>query len=128
MNKQKEENNPRCLQCGSTIEYGRNDKVFCSTTCKNAYHNQQSHDARQIRSRIFHGLNDNRDILKRLLRAKLTTISISEAAIMGFNPAFFTGLTRYRGRQIYHCFEYSYWLTSTHIRCIKVDIPPKEED
>lgn len=80
----------KCLKCGTAI-YGRPDKKFCSLECKNAYHNNEVSKHRRARSHTFRVLNNNYEILDRLEKNKIRTISIDRIRELGFDENYSTG-------------------------------------
>lgn len=102
-----------CLECGQPIHYGRTDKKFCSETCKNKYHNEQTNQYLKMHSKIIHILDKNHRILAHCLSNGLTSVSLGDAIQWGFNPDFVTGVDRARLRTEYRCFDIIYLKSDT---------------
>ena len=117
-----EEGIPRCLQCGTVIDYGgRLGKKFCSSGCKNRYHNYRRSRRRDIAQRSIMGaLEKNYDVLDKLLSMEVKSMDRITLAYMGFDPAYVTAYYRIGRRNIYTCFDISYELTPTRIRKIRL--------
>lgn len=58
----------RCLECGEEIDYGRINKKFCCTKCKNDFHNKRLQHAHAVKARVQNVLEKNYAILERLLK------------------------------------------------------------
>lgn len=105
-----------CLECGEPITYsGRSDKKFCSCGCRNSYHNKTHHNDRAIKRRITASLERNHEVLKRLLRMGVTSMSLPDLSQMGFNPEYITSFSRKGGRTECRCYDFKYFLTPTRI-------------
>lgn len=112
-----ENNEARCPQCGKLLVYGRVDRRFCSVTCKNLWHNRLRYPAREKEiKRVLRILNNNRDVLDRLLRVGITQLDRVSLEHMGFNVNYFTSMYRYRKHYVYTCLDTRYVLTPTRIR------------
>lgn len=105
----------RCLQCGKEFS-GRPDKVFCSTECKNRWHNIQGAGERRLRSRILTAIAGNYRILRNLAEAGHTRADMMLLQGLGFKPAYVTGHRRLRGsHDEYWCYDISYYKTETRL-------------
>lgn len=114
-----ENNDARCPQCGKLLEYGRVDRRFCSVTCKNLWHNRLRYPAHEKEiKRVLRILNNNRDVLDRLLRVGITQLDRVSLEHMGFNVNYFTSMYRYRKHYVYTCLDIRYVLTPTRIKNI----------
>lgn len=104
-----------CLQCGKEV-YGRQDKKFCSERCKNTFHNQAISLTRRMKAETLAAISDNYDILNKLEKEKIRSISIGRIKEMGFNETVSTG---HRGGMFNHqeeyCFDIAYYRTSQKI-------------
>jgi len=105
----------RCLECGDEITGGRSDKKFCSDKCRNAYHNAESHRTRAIHNRIIGYINKNYQILSTLSRLGIDQIPLSELAMSGFNPSYFTSCQKIKSHRVFFCYEIKYSLSDTKI-------------
>lgn len=106
---------PLCLECGGRIEYGRKDRKFCCPECKNAYHNRQHHYRRSVQLYISGALERNYDILNRLLKADITSVSLGDIAQMGFNMEYMTSFHKAGVHTEYRCFDIRYFCSPTKV-------------
>lgn len=104
-----------CLECGNAIEYGRQDKKFCSSKCRNDYHNHKGHDQRAYHARVTGILNRNYKILRSLVEAGETSAELGDLVQWGFNPEFMTYNRKSVGRNECHCFEIKYYMSPSKI-------------
>ena len=112
-----ENNDVRCPQCGKLLEYGRVDRRFCSVACKNLWHNRLRYPAREKEiKRVLRILNNNRDVLDKLLKLDITNLDRVSLEHLGFNVNYFTSMYRYRNYFVYTCLDIRYELTPTRIR------------
>jgi hypothetical protein len=104
-----------CLECGGAV-YGRKDKHFCSTSCKNRYHNRLQRQQKDIRLTTVTALSRNYEILEALLKEKITTMSLADLTRIGFKPEYVTGHRKglYRHEE-YACFDIRYYRSSTKV-------------
>ena len=104
-----------CLECGSGI-YGRTDKKFCSSVCKNSYYNRQYRDIKRLKRRIVETLHSNYSILDSILKLGTTTIGLEDLHLMGFDSSCMSGHAKGRnGHEEYFCFDISYFMSATKI-------------
>lgn len=104
-----------CLKCGTVI-YGRADKKFCSPACKNAYHNDSVSGHRRARNKAIRTLNVNYDILDKLMKNEIRSISIERIRDLGFDENYSTGHRIGRTRhEEESCFDITYCRTETKI-------------
>ena len=113
--KTRNETGTACLECGTPV-YGRKDKHFCCTSCKNRYHNREQRQQKDVRLTTMTALSRNYEILEALLKEKVTSMSLSDLAQMGFRPEYVTGHRKglYRHEE-YACFDIRYYRSSTKI-------------
>lgn len=107
-----------CLECGKEL-YGRTDKKFCNTSCKNRYHNRTTEDKRKMVQRMMTDLSSNYAILERLLNTGIKVVSLCDAEAMGFRTSIITGFSRTRGHNEFRCFDIRYCQSPTRIFNIK---------
>ena len=107
--------NAVCLECGDAIVYGRLDKKFCSTACKNRYHNRTSHDRRSVHLRVMNILDRNYSILDSLLDMNTTSIRLNDISLMGFNKEFMTSCRKAGSHMECCCFDIKYCCTAARI-------------
>lgn len=109
----------RCLQCGNLLTYGRVDRVFCSLTCKNRYHNRhRGPDRNKEIKKVFRILENNRDLLEKLLKMGLRNVDRLTLLHLGYNINYFTSLQKLRHRWVYTCLDIRYELTPTRVKNI----------
>lgn len=104
-----------CLECGAALPYGRQDRKFCCSKCKNDYNNRRVRVSRATHRRVQGALEKNYELLARLCRARISSLMLSEAIMLGFNPEYATGHRRIGGREEYSCFEIKYCLSANRI-------------
>jgi hypothetical protein len=118
----------RCICCGKPLlSYGRADRKYCGSACKNRYNNQHRPSPRQERVRIIRILDTNREILHKLLKLGITSIDRVSLSHLGFNPEFATTCHRTGTRQIYSCFDMTYEQTPTRIWRIRQTVLDDED-
>jgi len=120
----------RCLECGDKIEYGRSDKKFCCSRCKNKYNNERFRVSRSICGRIQTALNSNHEILERLLSLDIDSIPITELSMMGYRSDLFTSFHRAGTHAEYGCFDIRFFMSATRIyklhRVSSMMMPPRD--
>jgi len=79
------ENIAHCLQCGKEI-YGRKDKKFCDSGCKNAFHNMEGERRRKYMKQMDEAVHLNYMILDESLRNGDTSLSLERLTNFGFRP------------------------------------------
>ena len=104
-----------CLECGSEIEYGRSDRKFCSDRCKNLYHNREHHYRRSVQLHVLGALEKNYEILNRLLKAGIRSISIGDLSQLGYNKEFMTSYHKVGGHDEYRCYDIKYYCSASRI-------------
>lgn len=110
----------RCPQCGRVFDYGRVDRRFCSITCKNLWHNRQRYPSKEKEvRRVLRVLDNNRDVLEKLMKMGVNSIDRLTVIHLGFNMNYFTSLERVRHRWVYTCLDISYELTPTRIKNLR---------
>ena len=118
----------RCLCCGKPLlSYGRADRKYCGSACKNRYNNQHRPSPGQERLRIIRILDTNRDILHKLLKLGITSIDRVSMSHLGFNPEYATTCHRTGTRLIYSCFDITYEQTPTRIWRIRQTVLDDED-
>lgn len=105
----------RCLECGEKILYGRGDKLFCSTECKNRYHYRRTKVIRTVRHRTERYLEKNHTILSGLIDEGLTEMDLSDLLRLGFRPEFATFFKKGKKYVELACFEIRYKLSESRI-------------
>jgi len=108
-----------CLFCGEPIPEGRPDKKFCSSVCKNRWHNRKNSSPRdKVQVRIIRILERNYDILDRLVNLGIKQLDILILINMGFNVNYGTSYRKSGIHDRYACFDISYELTPSRIKKI----------
>lgn len=101
--------------CDLTIK-GRADKVFCSSTCKNAYHiglRKATAEAVQQTDKILHR---NRSILMEIMGDNSTQRKVKREVLdkKKFNFGYITGYyVNSRGKMYHHVYDFSWMEFST---------------
>jgi len=120
--------NENCLECGDPIRYGRHDKKFCCTECKNRYHNRKTKTSQSAVRRAGNSLARNYDILSMLLRQGVSELPLADIVAMGFNISYLTSFAHCSGVMVHYCYDISYRITRTRIRDIyKVQSNPRKK-
>ena len=114
-NKKYQRRLPRCLECGDKIYYGRSDKKFCSEECRTKHHNHLARSGKGARRRVIAALDRNYSILEGLLDSGVKTISLREAASIGFNPEFLTAFSKRGVHREYFCFDITYRMSQDRL-------------
>lgn len=104
-----------CLECGADIPYGRIDRKFCSPQCKNRFHNKKYSFNRSNIRRVTNALERNYEILLKLIKCNVTTLSLGDLALMGFNKEYVTSVRKEKGHNEYRCFDIKYICSETRI-------------
>lgn len=108
-----------CLECGHDILYGRGDRKFCCSKCKNSYHNKRLQRSRAAKARVLNALEKNYSILERLLKNDITVISLTELKGYGFNTDYFTSYCKVRRHDEFSCFDIRFMIMSSAVVSIK---------
>ena len=104
----------RCLNCGREIPGGRPDKKFCSTDCKNRWHNRKKKQHRGVvEQRVLRILERNHSILDKLERLGHYTL-----IGLGYNLEYVTSYRKSGVHHQYACFDIHYEQTPTRIKKI----------
>jgi len=114
-----------CLECGHEIHYGREDKKFCSSKCRNDYHNKKAHDHRAVQARVSAILNKNYSILRNIIISGQSAADIGQLIQWGFNPEFMTANRKALNRNQCWCYDVRYQMTATKIWNIEYESLPK---
>ena len=107
-----------CLACGDVIEYGhgRPDRKFCSPACKNRWHNQRKAQSwRRYEQRVLRILEDNHEILDKLIRIGLSSIDRISLSRLGYDFNYVTSYHKVGHRDLYSCFDITYEATPSRI-------------
>lgn len=109
----------RCLNCGREIPSGRPDKKFCSTDCKNRYHNRKKKQHRGVvEQRVLRILERNHSILDKLERLGIHSVDHYTLIGLGYNLEYVTSYRKSGVHHQYACFDIHYEQTPTRIKKI----------
>lgn len=98
----------QCKKCGSPI-YGRVDKKFCDSYCRNTFNNKVKKKQEQQILEINSKLRKNRTILKTLSPVGKATVRKEVLEGMGYNFNVFSSMYRASKKSIYYmCYEYGF--------------------
>ncbi len=107
-----------CLECGERI-VGREDKKFCSDSCRNAYNNKMNKDSNNLMRNINNKLRKNYRILSELNVEGKVKVSRSKLLSKGFDFDFFTNiLTTKTGNVYYFLYDQGYMLLENEMYVI----------
>ena len=112
-----------CLECKEVI-YGRSDKKFCDSACRNLYHNRllkaQDNGLQHIQST----LKNNRRILAYLYQQQTDcTLNKDTLEAMGYNFAFHTHEQK-QGKKVYvFCLDYGFVLQESAVKILPFKLP-----
>jgi hypothetical protein len=94
-----------CVQCGKSF-YGRNDKKYCSLTCKNIHSNGKRKIPLDDIQRINKILKNNYRILHKYFPGRATKIPKQQIVSDGYDFRFFThDYTNNKGERYYYCYN-----------------------
>ncbi len=119
----KEDHLNRCLECGDRIRYGRTDRKFCCDKCKNSYNNRKTRVSRNFKLKVRNAIEKNYEILESLVKSELSSISLSEIAMMGFKVDFVTSYHKVGSHHEYWCYDIRYYLSDSRLFEIQRVVP-----
>lgn len=90
-----------CLECGDKI-VGREDKKFCSDSCRNAYNNKMNKDHNNLMRNINNKLRKNYRILNELNPEGKTKTSRTKLLGKGFDFEFITSVYQTKNGNTYY--------------------------
>ena len=90
-----------CLECGEKIA-GRQDKKFCSDSCRNAYNNKINKDSTNFMRNVNNKLRKNYRILIELNLDGKTKTTRNKLLAKGFDFDFFTNILQTKTGNTYH--------------------------
>ena len=100
-----------CLECGEKI-VGREDKKFCSDSCRNSYNNKINKDQTNLMRNINNKLRKNYRILNELNAQGRSTITHEKLLHKGFELEYITHiLTTKTGKTYRFVYNQGYILT-----------------
>jgi predicted nucleic acid-binding Zn ribbon protein len=99
-----------CLECGDKI-IGREDKKFCSDSCRNAYNNKINKDSTNLMRNINHTLRKNYRILSELNTEGKTKTTRNKLLSKGFDFDYLTSILHTKtGNTYYFLYDQGYLL------------------
>lgn len=104
-----------CLECGDEILYGRSDKKFCSSSCRNAYNNRLASIGPGGKRHILNRIESNYAILHTLLLLGRTSVSVRELDALGYDKKYVTFHDKVKGHDMFRCFDLSYYQSASKI-------------
>ena len=97
-----------CPECGNTLR-GRIDKKFCSSLCRNSYHNRKRGYATRVVRDINRVLKKNRNILLQFNPEGTALISEKQLSSRGFNFDYYTSRFQVKpGDEYTFCYDQGY--------------------
>lgn len=115
-----------CLECGEKMGYGRTDRKFCCSACKNKYNNRRIRNERIVRLRTDSAIERNYRILSHLLEMNVCSAGIRELEAMGFKREYSTGFHQSRGHLKMCCYDIEYKVSENKIYGIGKILPQAE--
>jgi hypothetical protein len=112
-----------CLECGDKI-VGREDKKFCSDSCRNAYNNKINKDSTNFMRNVNNKLRKNYRILSALNVDGKGKTTKSKLLSKGFDFEFFTNiLNTNTGNTYYFIYDQGYrFLEGDYFMLVKKEI------
>jgi len=99
-----------CPECGDKI-LGREDKKFCSDSCRNNYNNRINKDATNLMRNINNKLRKNYRILSDTNTEGKTKITKAKLLSKGFDFEYFTNILNTKtGNTYYFVYDQGYML------------------
>lgn len=98
--------NRPCVRCGDEV-IGRRDRLFCSVSCKSAYHYERNKEKEAtFYSFVDIQLKRNHRLLKHFNTAGKATVREEHLTRAGFDPSFFTHFWRTKDNRTYFfCYD-----------------------
>ncbi|MCV9927944.1 hypothetical protein OIU83_09785 [Flavobacterium sp. LS1R49] len=97
-----------CLECSEKI-VGREDKKFCSDSCRNAYNNKINKDSTNFMRNVNNKLRKNYRILSELNTDGKSKSTKSKMLSKGFDFQFFTNILETKtGNTYYFLYDQGY--------------------
>lgn len=118
-----------CLECGDPILFGRQDRKFCCSTCKNRYNNRRLRSGKISRGRVLQVLDRNYSILMHLLKLGISSLGVSDMRHLGFDFDHVTSYHKTRRMTELWCYDIKMLVYGSMVKSI-VQIPclPVSED
>lgn len=116
----------RCLECGDVIAYGRPDKKFCCTSCKNRWHNREGKGVRIYKLRVRNALDKNYVILNDLLKLGIRRMDMLQLKGLGYDPDFVTSMDLSGRRKEFMCYDIRFRMSAHQISGLsKIRVAPR---
>ncbi|WP_264535552.1 hypothetical protein [Flavobacterium sp. N1736] len=97
-----------CLECSEKI-VGREDKKFCSDSCRNAYNNKINKDSTNFMRNVNNKLRKNYRILSELNKDGKSKATRDKMVNKGFDFDFFTNILQTKtGNTYYFLYDQGY--------------------
>ncbi|MFY8096963.1 MAG: hypothetical protein ACOVMH_04025 [Flavobacterium sp.] len=97
-----------CLECGEKI-VGREDKKFCSDSCRNSYNNKINKDQTNLMRNINNKLRKNYRILVELNPDGKSKTTRNKLMTKGFDFEYLTSIYKTKtGNTYYFIYDYGY--------------------
>jgi predicted nucleic acid-binding Zn ribbon protein len=97
-----------CLECGEKI-VGREDKKFCSDSCRNSYNNKINKDHTNLMRNINNRLRKNYRILTELNPDGKSKTTRNKLMTKGFDFEYLTSIYKTKtGNTYYFIYDYGY--------------------
>ncbi len=97
-----------CKYCNKPLN-GRNDKKFCDSQCRSAYHNQKKNTAENTIRIINKQLRTNRSALKTACPQGKATVRKEFLKTLGMDFRYLTHSWKSNGGNLYYfCYDYGY--------------------
>ncbi|MBS7787606.1 hypothetical protein KIH23_09885 [Flavobacterium sp. CYK-55] len=98
-----------CLECHERV-IGREDKKFCSDSCRNSYNNRINKDTNNLMRNINHQLRKNYRLLSELKQKENDKVSRMRLVESGFDFNFFTGWRLSKKGPVFFVYDQGYVL------------------
>lgn len=116
----------RCLECGDVITYGRPDKKFCCSACKNRWHNREGKGVRIYKLRVRSALDRNYMILNDLLKLGVQKMDMLQLRGLGYDPGYVTAMDLSGRRREFMCYDIRFRMSDHQISGIsKIRVAPR---
>ena len=109
-----------CLECEAKI-IGREDKKFCSDSCRNSYNNKLKRDSTNLMRNINSILRKNYNILSTTNLEGKINISKQKLINLGFSFEYFTNILNTKtGNTYYFIYDQGYkYLENEYVMLVK---------
>ncbi|MBR4756398.1 MAG: hypothetical protein IK076_05600 [Bacteroidales bacterium] len=115
MGSDRETDGARCLECGGLLHEGRNDRKFCSSSCRNRWHYMKEGRMQWYRRKTIGILDRNHEILSGLIKEGVTGISIPDLVHLGYRTECITYCHKVGKHLEYRCYDIKYCMSESRI-------------